>query len=206
MFPDKDALIPRRSRARSIRRPARPSSRAIDRDAAVARQAHHRDRDAAASRRQVWQLMSMLGIAAPPEARRPPPAQMDDSRLRAALAKLFEPHRDELRCAPDEAARFLRAIAFAGTHPRHHRQTHDPARDRRRCCSTASARATRRSLMLWRCSRTYLAPYTPSSRLVVLLPARRHDRVAVPAEHQRRHHRRRRRHRRHRRTSSCAAG
>jgi hypothetical protein len=67
---------------------------------------------------EIWQLFSMLGLAAPPEARRPPPAQMDDSRLRAALAKLFEPHRDEIRCAPEEAARFLRAIAFAGTHPR----------------------------------------------------------------------------------------
>jgi AcrR family transcriptional regulator len=68
---------------------------------------------------EIWQLFSMLGLAAPPpEARRPPPAQMDDSRLRAALAKLFEPHSDEIRCAPKEAARFLRAIAFAGTHPR----------------------------------------------------------------------------------------
>jgi AcrR family transcriptional regulator len=67
---------------------------------------------------EIWQLFSMLGLAAAPEARRPPPAQMDDSRLRAALAKLFEPHRDEIRCAPEEAARFLRAVAFAGTHPR----------------------------------------------------------------------------------------
>jgi AcrR family transcriptional regulator len=67
---------------------------------------------------EVWQLISILGLTVPPEARRPPPAQMDDSRLRAALAKLFEPHRDEIRCAPEEAARFLRAIAFAGTHPR----------------------------------------------------------------------------------------
>jgi AcrR family transcriptional regulator len=67
---------------------------------------------------KVWHLFSMLGLTAPPEARRSPPAQMDDSRLRAALANLFAPHRDEIRCAPEEAARFLRAIAFAGTHPR----------------------------------------------------------------------------------------
>jgi AcrR family transcriptional regulator len=67
---------------------------------------------------EIWQLFSMLGRAAAPEARRPPPAPMDDTRLRAALAKLFEPHRDEIRCAPEQAARFLRAIAFAGTHPR----------------------------------------------------------------------------------------
>jgi AcrR family transcriptional regulator len=67
---------------------------------------------------EVWQLISMLGLAVAPGPGRPPPAQIDDSRLRAALAKLFEPHRDEIRCAPKEAARFLRAIAFAGTHPR----------------------------------------------------------------------------------------
>jgi AcrR family transcriptional regulator len=67
---------------------------------------------------EIWQLFSMLGLAAPPETRRSPPAHMDDSRLRAALAKLFKPHRDEIRCAPEAAARFLRAIAFAGTHPR----------------------------------------------------------------------------------------
>jgi AcrR family transcriptional regulator len=66
---------------------------------------------------EIWQLFSMLGLS-PPAARRPPPAQVDESRLRAALAKLFAPHRDEIRCAPEEAARFLRAIAFAGTHPR----------------------------------------------------------------------------------------
>jgi AcrR family transcriptional regulator len=66
---------------------------------------------------EIWQLFSMLGLPAP-AARRPPPAQVDESRLRAALTKLLAPHRDELRCAPEEAARFLRAVAFAGTHPR----------------------------------------------------------------------------------------
>jgi len=65
---------------------------------------------------EVWQLFSMLGRSAPEAGRRPPP--IDDARLRAALAKLFERHRDEIRCSPAEAARFLRAIAFAGAHPR----------------------------------------------------------------------------------------
>jgi AcrR family transcriptional regulator len=67
---------------------------------------------------EIWQLISMLGLVAPGEPRRPPPAQIDDSRLRVALAALFEPHRDEIRCDPEQAARFLRALAFAGTHPR----------------------------------------------------------------------------------------
>ena len=38
--------------------------------------------------------------------------------LRALLTALFEPHRDEIRCPPEQAARLLRGLAFAGTHPR----------------------------------------------------------------------------------------
>jgi AcrR family transcriptional regulator len=67
---------------------------------------------------EIWQLISMLSLPAPPPERRPPPPHMDDSRLRAQLASLFEPHRDELRIEPAQAARLLRAIAFAATHPR----------------------------------------------------------------------------------------
>jgi hypothetical protein len=38
--------------------------------------------------------------------------------VRAQLASLFVGHRDEIRCEPEHAARLLRALAFAGTHPR----------------------------------------------------------------------------------------
>ncbi len=66
---------------------------------------------------QIWQLISMLQLPAPPPERRPPP-QADDTRLRALLVSLFECHRDELRCSPEQAARLFRALAFAGSHPR----------------------------------------------------------------------------------------
>jgi len=66
---------------------------------------------------QIWQLISMLGLP-PPVARDKPPPQMDDSRLRALIAGLFEPHKDEIRCEPVHAARLLRALAFAASHPR----------------------------------------------------------------------------------------
>jgi len=31
---------------------------------------------------------------------------------------MFEPHRDELRCEPEQAARLLRMMTFAGAHPK----------------------------------------------------------------------------------------
>ena len=67
----------------------------------------------------IWQLIAVMQLA-PPVAKPPPigPNNVEDARLRALLASLFEPHRDDLRVEPEHAARLLRALAFAGTHPR----------------------------------------------------------------------------------------
>ena len=67
----------------------------------------------------IWQLMAVLGMTAPPgqnpmEAK---PASPSDGTL-GLIAAMFEPHRAELRCEPEQAARLLRMMAFAGTHPR----------------------------------------------------------------------------------------
>ncbi|HSN29777.1 MAG TPA: TetR/AcrR family transcriptional regulator [Kofleriaceae bacterium] len=64
---------------------------------------------------QIWQLITVLGLAVPPKPLKPPPPERG---IAQALATLFEPYRDELRCDPLHAARLLRTIAFAGTHPR----------------------------------------------------------------------------------------
>jgi hypothetical protein len=65
----------------------------------------------------VWQLMSMLGITTPPHALTPrQPPTPEPVQLR--IAEMFEPHRAELRCDPLQAARLLRMMTFAGTHPR----------------------------------------------------------------------------------------
>lgn len=67
----------------------------------------------------VWQLMSMLGMVAPPGVNpliaRPAPTM---ETLQQKVISLFAPHRDELRCDPAQAARVLRMMTFAGTHPR----------------------------------------------------------------------------------------
>ena len=68
----------------------------------------------------IWQLISMLGMTMPSMRPDPgcaqPPRQ--DEQLCAHLERLFEASRDELRCDPAYAARLLRIMSFAGTHPR----------------------------------------------------------------------------------------
>jgi AcrR family transcriptional regulator len=67
----------------------------------------------------IWQLMAMLGMTAPPgpHAMAPRPSAAADATVRHFVA-MFEPHRAELRCEPEKAARLLRMMTFAGTHPR----------------------------------------------------------------------------------------
>ncbi|HEX5058040.1 MAG TPA: helix-turn-helix domain-containing protein [Kofleriaceae bacterium] len=67
---------------------------------------------------QIWELMSMLRLAPPILEQRPKAPPPDEVRLRMLLEAVFEPHRDEIRCEPEQAARLLRGLAFAGLHPR----------------------------------------------------------------------------------------
>jgi AcrR family transcriptional regulator len=58
----------------------------------------------------IWRLMSSVGTRFHELARRP----MADSD---ALVRLFATHRDEITVEPIAAARFLRALTLASTHP-----------------------------------------------------------------------------------------
>jgi AcrR family transcriptional regulator len=62
---------------------------------------------------QIWSMLTVLGI--PPNPTIPPPPEQGLTR---ALADLFEPFRNDLRCEPLHAARLVRTMTFAGTHPR----------------------------------------------------------------------------------------
>jgi len=71
----------------------------------------------------VWQLISMLGL--PPPAPPPPSGKGCAPQVGPApdgaqrrFAAMFEPFRDQLRCDPERAARLMRIMTFAGTHPR----------------------------------------------------------------------------------------
>lgn len=115
VFPDKDALIGSAVATAFDPAPAEAALARIDRSLPL--------RDALIEaveimqRRveQIWQLIAVLGMF-PPQ----PPTVRDerDGGIRAQLAAIFDAHRDELRCEPAHAARLLRAVAFAGTHPR----------------------------------------------------------------------------------------
>jgi AcrR family transcriptional regulator len=70
---------------------------------------------------EVWQLMAMLGLAPPPltvAAPGPPKSTPTLDGGQRRFAALLEPFRHELRCDLEQAARLLRMMTFAGTHPR----------------------------------------------------------------------------------------
>lgn len=66
---------------------------------------------------QIWELVAVLRLPLPPPEREHVPSP-DDARLRALLAALIEPHRAEIRCEPEQAARLTSTLALAGSHPR----------------------------------------------------------------------------------------
>jgi AcrR family transcriptional regulator len=115
VFPDKESLIAAAVQAACDPAPAEKALAALDRSQPM------RDLLIAAveilQRRveQIWHLITVLGIPFPP---RPADVPSPERWMTQAVTTLFEPFRDELRCEPSHAARLLRTIAFAGSHPR----------------------------------------------------------------------------------------
>jgi AcrR family transcriptional regulator len=115
VFPDKESLIAAAVQHACDPAPAEAALAAIDRNrslrevmiAAVEILAHRVE--------QIWTMVTVLGIPFPPKPLAPPPPEEGVTR---ALAALFEPFRADLRCEPFHAARLLRTMTFAGTHPR----------------------------------------------------------------------------------------
>jgi AcrR family transcriptional regulator len=70
----------------------------------------------------VWQLMAVMGMwmkpGDDPKKMFAPRREGIDEALRRTVNALIEPHTDELRCDAATAARLLRIMTFAGTHPR----------------------------------------------------------------------------------------
>jgi AcrR family transcriptional regulator len=63
----------------------------------------------------IWQFMTAVGMGKPPErlqANRGP-----DAPEMLALARVFEPDREQLRRDPAQAAQLLRSLTFACSHP-----------------------------------------------------------------------------------------
>lgn len=67
---------------------------------------------------EVIQLATMIGHTRLPKET--DALRAHRARVTAMIEALFEPDRDQLRCSPDECARLLQMVAFAGSHPRLH--------------------------------------------------------------------------------------
>ena len=108
VFPDKDAVIRAAVELAFDPEPVEEALAAIDRDQPFESQLA--EAVAVIQRRlaDIWHLISTVGVEGPPPA--PPP----DS---PALAALFEPVADRLRADPVTAARRLRAVTLAVSHP-----------------------------------------------------------------------------------------
>jgi AcrR family transcriptional regulator len=115
VFPDKDSLI-----AAAVQVAFEPSP--ADRElGAIERGLPLRDKLIIAveilQRRvqAVWQLITMLNLQ-PPDRGKPDGARFGTAQR--VFIDLLEPHADELRCDLAHAARLIRILTFAGTHPR----------------------------------------------------------------------------------------
>lgn len=72
--------------------------------------------------RQIWHLLHALGSRPGADGTRPPGSEAQwaavESLITDAVAALVEPDREHLRCGPLEAARRLRLVTLAASHPR----------------------------------------------------------------------------------------
>ena len=120
VFPDKDALIDAAICEAFDQKPSEAELERIDRSLDLRSKLIEAIDIIQRRVSAIWQLIAVMQLATPIVAKQPAPGgnNPDDARLRALLASLLEPHRDEIRVEPEQAARLLRALAFAGTHPR----------------------------------------------------------------------------------------
>lgn len=68
----------------------------------------------------VFELLARLGMIRPPEddeGTQPGSRRSRQAGLMDILTAVFEPDRDRLRCSSQEAARLLRVLTIAGSHP-----------------------------------------------------------------------------------------
>jgi AcrR family transcriptional regulator len=117
VFPDKEALIGAAIRIAFDPTPVNSELAGIDRALGLRQQLIAAVEILQRRVEAIWQLMAVLGMTAPADHHTPRPSPSSEGTLHL-VAALFEPHRDQLRCEPLQAARLLRMMTFAGTHPR----------------------------------------------------------------------------------------
>jgi AcrR family transcriptional regulator len=65
--------------------------------------------------REVFLLMSVMGMVGPPRAHRH--MEADRKRAEKVMVAVVEPDADQLTCTPVQLVRMLRMLTFSGTHP-----------------------------------------------------------------------------------------
>jgi AcrR family transcriptional regulator len=117
VFPDKEALIGAATRIAFDPAPVNGELAGIDRSLPLRAQLIAAVEILQRRVEGIWQLMAVLGMTAPPDHATPRSSPSSDGTLQL-IAALLEPFCDELRCDTLHAARLLRMMTFAGTHPR----------------------------------------------------------------------------------------
>ena len=112
VFPDKDAVLQAVVELVFDTEPAERALTAIDRSLPFERQLEEAVEIMQRRMSDIWRLVSSVGeTAALRDRERTPPADL------LALVGLFEPERKRLRHDPETAARELRALTLAVSHP-----------------------------------------------------------------------------------------
>ncbi|TMQ15958.1 MAG: TetR family transcriptional regulator [Deltaproteobacteria bacterium] len=117
VFADKEALISAAIRIAFDPAPVESELAGIDRDLGLRAQLIAAVEILQRRVEGIWQLMAVLGMTVPSDHNTARPSPSAEGTLQL-IAALFEPHRDQLRCEPLPAARLLRMMPFARTHPR----------------------------------------------------------------------------------------
>ncbi len=117
VFPDKDSLVKAAIEAAFDPAPVVAALERIDRSLALGERLIEIARIVQAWLGTVIDLMMALRGSWPPGKRPPSRRRRLSAVIVAAIARLIEPDRAELRVAPAEAARLLHLLLFSGSHP-----------------------------------------------------------------------------------------
>jgi len=127
VFPNKDALICAAKEAAFDPVPVVQQLRAIPADDPLEQRLLQVASVLQERLRSVIELLTVLRLGAPPEGG-PPEAPggpghrhhhlPDHAPILEAIADLVRPDRDQLSCEPEQVARLMRLVCFAGSHPR----------------------------------------------------------------------------------------
>ena len=127
VFPNKDALICAAKEAAFDPVPVVQQLRAIPADDPLEQRLLQVASVLQERLRSVIELLTVLRLGAPPEGGPPeapggpghrPHHLPDHAPILEAIADLVRPDRDQLSCEPEQVARLMRLVCFAGSHPR----------------------------------------------------------------------------------------